>query len=230
MKAPDLTSWLIVKDIRAIDLLAKPEYRFLLLPFFQAEKSVSEAAEEARVELRKMYYLCQRACKLGLLRIASTQKRKGRAIKRYRAAADAFFVPYTYMRETLREIFFESELKLLPMVADASAHSFVKINGDVLYDDEWGRLYRPHLGTGFSSFTNSSKKRFLDLDAYLEHLNDAPTPYLKYTLNLSLSQADAKSLQRELIDVMQRYTRRVGDGPLHHLKLYLGELPKDYLS
>lgn len=227
MEGPNLTSWLKIENEAAIDLLSRPERVALLAPFFESEKSVSEAAEAAGVGFHQMYYLCRRATALGLLKVATLEKRKGRSLKRYRSAAETFFVPYAHMKETLREIFITSELRLLPKLTDATMHSFKSILGNVLQDDEWGRLYWYSETKGLSYFTNSNEKRFPTPKAYLDYLRSAPTPYLRDATDLYLSQADARALQQELVDIYERYAAQQSDGSKYHLRLYLAQFPED---
>jgi DNA-binding transcriptional ArsR family regulator len=86
-----------VKDRRAADALYRPFQRHLVLSLIGRDASVSELVSESGLSMRALHYQIVRLLKLGLLKIASRTRRGGRPIKRYTAAAEAFFVPEPLM-------------------------------------------------------------------------------------------------------------------------------------
>jgi hypothetical protein len=69
----------------------------VVLSLIGRDASVSELVSESGLSLRRLHYQVVRLVKLGLLKIASRTRRGGRPIKRYTAAAEAFFVPEALM-------------------------------------------------------------------------------------------------------------------------------------
>ena len=65
-----------------------------LEPFMKRERTLSEAAGELGVKLPSLLYHVGKFIELGLLEVTREQKRGGRAVKVYRATAEAFFVPF----------------------------------------------------------------------------------------------------------------------------------------
>lgn len=86
-----------VSDRRAADALCRPFQRHLVLSLIGRDASVSELVSESGLTMRALHYQIVRLLALGLLKIASRTRRGGRPIKRYTAAAEAFFVPESLM-------------------------------------------------------------------------------------------------------------------------------------
>lgn len=86
-----------VSERRAADALCRPFQRHLVLSLIGRDASVSELVSEGGLSMRALHYQVVRLLELGLLRIASRTRRGGRPIKRYTAAAEAFFVPESLM-------------------------------------------------------------------------------------------------------------------------------------
>ena len=86
-----------VRDRRAADALCRPFQRHLVLSLIGRDASVSELVAESGLSMRTLHYQIVRLLELGLLKIASRTRRGGRPIKRYTAAAEAFFVPESLM-------------------------------------------------------------------------------------------------------------------------------------
>jgi hypothetical protein len=87
-----------LSDPGAADALCRPFQRHLVLSLIGRDASVSELVAESGLSMRTLHYQVVRLVKLGLLKIASRTRRGGRPIKRYTAAAEAFFVPESLMK------------------------------------------------------------------------------------------------------------------------------------
>lgn len=83
-----------VSDPRAAALLIDPKALEWLKPFIGDALTVQEAARQEGVNPNTMYGWVKRLEAVGLVHIARVEPRKGRAVKRYRAVADTFFVPF----------------------------------------------------------------------------------------------------------------------------------------
>jgi hypothetical protein len=86
-----------VRDRRAADAMCRPFRRHLVLSLIGRDASISELVADTRLSMRALHYQVVRLVSLGLLKIASRTRRGGRPIKRYTAAAEAFFVPESLM-------------------------------------------------------------------------------------------------------------------------------------
>ena len=77
--------------------------------FLRHEASAREAAVAIGADLDEFDDRVRKLAALGLLEVASVERRAGRPIKRYRAAAQAFFVPFAVLpHETLAHALVES--------------------------------------------------------------------------------------------------------------------------
>lgn len=88
-----------VRDRHAADAMCHPFRRHLVLSLMGREASISELVSESRRPMSSVHYHMTRLHKLGLLKVASQTARAGRAVKRYTAAAECFFVPAALMGE-----------------------------------------------------------------------------------------------------------------------------------
>ncbi len=86
-------AWKRLGSPRAARLLADPDELCYLEPFIGFERTVTEAADTLKVPLDRLYFRVRRAHALGILRVVRLEPRVGRAVKRYTASADGFFVP-----------------------------------------------------------------------------------------------------------------------------------------
>lgn len=86
-------TWQHVLNPQAARLLTNMTELRLLEPLFGGPLSVTELARTLNLPLDALYFRVRRAEKLGLLRVASVQKRHGSAVKRYGLSASGFFVP-----------------------------------------------------------------------------------------------------------------------------------------
>lgn len=83
----------IIRDPALGSVFASSKMRRLIMVFAAQSLSVGEAAVRANMDLKRLHYHVQKLVRLGLLQLVSVERRAGRAIKRYRTAASAFFIP-----------------------------------------------------------------------------------------------------------------------------------------
>lgn len=88
-----LSRKLEVSSTQAAAAFMDPLRRHLILSFVIRTRSISEVAQLSGLSLSLTHYHVQRLCRLGLLKVASVERRAGRPIRRYSACAEAFFVP-----------------------------------------------------------------------------------------------------------------------------------------
>ena len=87
-------AWLTVEDPQAARLLTDPDSRRFLEPFIGRERTAGEAARELGVSVKRLLYRLRALLAAGLLVQSGVQARAGRAMKRYRASAEGFVVPF----------------------------------------------------------------------------------------------------------------------------------------
>lgn len=93
MKDKALSRPLRIEDRRAAAAFSDPLRRHLVLLCVAQPRSVSALAGLTGADLKRLHYHVTALQKLGLLIVARAQKRGGRPIKFYKAAAEAFFIP-----------------------------------------------------------------------------------------------------------------------------------------
>jgi hypothetical protein len=206
MKQPNSTEpWqalpsMTVRDPEAADYLSNPLKAVFIYPFIGRARSASEVAREHGVRLNAMAYRIERLQQLGLLRAAGEARRGGRTVKRYRATADAFFVPLSATSlDTLESMIDQWSQSLQPLYLHALARTLGERHRD------WGvRISREAddrlmiaPATGEAGFYN-----------YFEP--DAPAIVEGWFSDLRLDDADAKALQGELLMLYLKYLGREG--------------------
>jgi hypothetical protein len=75
-----------------------PRRRHLILSFVGRERGVAEVAKSSGLSISLVHYHVRRLCQLGILKVASVERRAGRPIRKYTARAAAFFVPDALLR------------------------------------------------------------------------------------------------------------------------------------
>ena len=190
----------IVTDEAAARALVRPSGLRRLEPFMGPARSVNEVAhasgEKANTVLRRV----RRLEELGLLEVAETRPRAGRAVRHYRATADVFFVPFEAtgaadLEGALaeRDAYWERLLRRHVVRARSEA---MGTWGTRVYRDARGRV---QVQTAVSPAANAS---MLD--------DRMPAALSTWRDQVWLDHADAKAFQRELYALVQRYQRARG--------------------
>ncbi|MBW6454597.1 MAG: hypothetical protein K0A98_01815 [Trueperaceae bacterium] len=200
--APPLRSTRIrvVRDPAAARALVRPSGLRRLTPFIGPPRTVTEVARETGERPNTILRRVQRLLALGLLEVADTRPRAGRPLRRYRATADVFFVPFEATgAEDLeaalaeRDAYWERLLRRHVVRARSEA---MGVWGTRIYRDARGRV---QVQTAVSPDANAS---MLD--------DEMPAALSAWRDQVWLDHADAKALQRELYDLVQRYQRARG--------------------
>ena len=85
----------VVSDARQAQMLTDPRSKAFFVPFLARDRRVSDAATELGCSVSAMLYRVRTLLHCGLLEIVREETRPGRAVKIYRSAHDAYFVPFT---------------------------------------------------------------------------------------------------------------------------------------
>lgn len=202
------SSPLVVHDPRAARFVADAKASRFLEPFMGRERTASAVAAELGVNVSSVLYRIDQLLDLGLLQVARTEPRRGRAVKHYRAVADEFFVPFELTdAETLGALGSRSagELKHLLETSLGAAYEAIgrtfEGGGVRLMRDQKGRIDR----------TLAHEAAAAEATSFPELALTARAPALwDQHCTLDLTEAEAKALQRELSEVFGRYYRRAG--------------------
>jgi len=198
-----------VGDPEAARLLLDEGYRSVLDAFIGRERSVGEAAEAVRMGLDATLYRVRRLHRAGLLVHSGTRPRAGRAVKLYRAAHDAWFVPFEVLPYAdLEETFLELHMVHAQMLARAGARALrdASWSGYRIERDDDGRLWMRG-GRADGAALGEAGGAAGPADAMVE---------------LRLAPDDAVRLNRELTDLVQRYVAldRSDEGPANRVLLF----------
>ncbi len=190
----------IIADTEAADVLTQPETLRQLEPFLARSLTITQAAKETGEKANTVLSRVRRFVKLGLLEVSEEVKRKGRSIKKYRATAEVFFIPYeATSAETLevamaeRDAYWEDLLR--KSVVKARVED-VGSWGTRIYRDERGRLQIQAAITPDKNYTMLDKNRPAVLSSWRDSV------YLDFE--------DAKTLQREMFDLLKKYQQKRG--------------------
>jgi hypothetical protein len=190
----------IVRDEAAARVLVRPSGLRRLEPFLGPPRSVAEVAQSTGEKPNTVLRRVQRLQALSLLEVAEERPRAGRPVRRYRASADVFFVPF--------------EATGAADLEDAMAER----------DADWERLLRRHvvrarieaMGTWGTRIYRDARGRVQVQTAVAPDANasmlddDMPAALSAWRDQVWLDHADAKALQRELYALVQRYQRAQG--------------------
>lgn len=188
-----------VNDSEAALWLADPERRQWLVPFVGRDRTLAEVGRELDVPVNAVLYRARLLVKHGLIRVVGEQRRPGRPMKRYAAAAEGFIVPVTLVPvPTLEGLLALNELRGQEALTRGLARAVQRLaDPDKLVlrigVDESGMF-----GAGLARDGGG-----FDLAEELSR-ESAPALWSSWSA-LSLSDDEAKSLQRELVALWRRY-------------------------
>lgn len=184
-------------------LLTDPVARRYFDPFLAQTLSVKEAADECGCSLDAMLYRVRVFERAGLLKVMEVRPRKGRAIKAYRTAHDAYFVPHRATPfATLEDQLYRGAE---PVIRDW-AQSTARVMQMRAIEDV--RFYRSAEGITWSEGVATAD----GVGGFDPRVLDDPhrTPRLDITSVLYLSELDARAVQAELVALVEKWQPRLG--------------------
>lgn len=194
-----------MNDAEQARLLSDPSAFRYFQPFLARESSVSSAAEVVGCGVDTMLYRVRRFCEAGLLKVTRTAKRAGRPIKLYRSSADAFFVPLAVTPfATVEERLAHQMAPFNQQIVHSAAH-LIRESGR-----EGRRIYRRPDGEVWIESARDQDSPFSLEDP------DLPAAF-DVSARLRLDFENAKSLQRELHSLFERYQELSVDGRREYL-------------
>lgn len=196
-------TWQTIAAEPAARLLTNPEEASWITPFLGHETTIKAAAEELELPMLVMYRAVKRLEQLGLVYVARTQARKGRAVQYYRSSSDAYFVPYSATAEgTLENLLENSERPWRSAVVKSLASSFREAQESshlelgLRFYRHQGRVFFIHaLGAGDSGTLGLTQSFLAD---------DAPAIRNEWVM-LHLSFTRAKQLQQRMAALLDEY-------------------------
>lgn len=205
-----------IKSEVAAALLLKDKTRRLLAPFALGKKSMKEASEALSIKLTTYYPYVKRFENAGLIEVVEVIARAGRSIKRYRTVADEFFIPHTLspLLAHFEEIQHVSHNTLLQAMSRAWLESTDETNA-------WGFRFYVDPRIGFTAMGARSKGEPWDL------LSGERPIVLPYWRKLKLSRDKARSMQRELQEVLERYTEEQDGRDDYLIRIAMAPSPKE---
>lgn len=200
--------WLVIDEPRAAAALLDPDFEVLLKPFMRGPSTVHEAAAWLGLEPRALYYPVRRMLGFGLLELAFTRPRRGRALKHYRASAKSFFVPF-------RASSYPSMEDFIARTEEAWSKRLLRSLAKQATEAE---------GTEHLCLQIRYQDGFLIHSLVFDPRLDVPSPLLperavsSWDTKLYLSEDDAQALAEELQVVVARYRdHRSGPRQLVHV-------------
>ncbi len=181
------------------------------------ECTVAKAAKELGLATNSLLYRVKRFQAAGLLEVVREEKRAGRAVKVYRSAADAFYVPFALTRaETLEALLLELDSSLHALLYRNIARVMTQAETEL---GSW--IWRAEEGDVRTRFAAGPNRLFDPLEP------NAPSTLLFWSPEVWLGPDDAKALLREMTELIGRYHGRGGrERYLLHLGLSsLGDEP-----
>ena len=207
-----------VGDAKAALIVLQPGKRRFLEPFLGRSRSAAEAAREVGLPVEQVAYRVQAMLRAGLVRAVGTRARAGRAVTVYRAPAEIraplMVLPDGDARDFFRLIDEPMREAFLAALAGLAGRAGIGDWAVRLYRDDEDRI-RVDLAADEGGWDPSM-------------LLSPRHPAVMFNwVPLSLSTADAKQLQGELIAVLARWAghaARDGHAPTHQLGLFLTPL------
>ncbi|MBW7916980.1 MAG: hypothetical protein H3C53_09915 [Trueperaceae bacterium] len=191
-----------VEDPTQARLLTDPRFLTTFRPFLARESTVSNAVAQTSVDMNATLYRVRTLLAAGLLTVCRVEPRRGRGVKVYRSTHDAYFVPY---RSTP---FASLEERLLAQALPELRERVAIVARRMRADGRDGqRLFRDDKGDTWvvGAASETSEVAWLD---------PAGRPGTDYWTDLDLTEAQARELQRTLVELLAAYPRSAGSsGP-----------------
>ena len=190
----------VVSDPAAARWLIRPSSLRQLEPFLGNTRSVSETAALTGERPNTVLKRVRRLQELGLLDCLESVPRAGRPVRRYRASADVFFVPFEATgADSLESALAERDAYWERLLR----HNVVRARMETL--GSWGtRIYRDERGRLQVQTAVSPDSNVIMLD------QDMPAALSAWRDQVMLDHADAKAFQRELFELLRKYQRASG--------------------
>jgi hypothetical protein len=211
--------WQRVIEPKAVRLLFDPTSRELLKPFMLEARSVASVATQMGLPLNMVHHRVRQMHNLGLLEVTRLEARAGRGIKHYQSSATGFFVPF--VATTFEGFSGFVRMQMQPYFV-AFMDLLARSGGDLVQNIEEAGMRVFNAG-GYISTDLSPRGQGFDFAEFLQP--DAPALMSSF-IELRLSHSDAKKLQHEMLELLERYANLGGtEHHIAHLGLVPGQMP-----
>ncbi|WP_147372488.1 MULTISPECIES: hypothetical protein [Calidithermus] len=203
-------SEMVVNDRKAAELLTRPEALVYLAPFMKGPRSLRQVAGELSTPIPNLHYWADKFLRLGLLEVVKVERRVGRPIRYYQARAQRYIVP----QELVPMAHFEHTERVwnhrLWVALEQASPELLHQRGVEIRLELDGTLT-----------INPSQDRKGSWDI----LGDGvPAVLNTWSDALLLDPPDAKALQRELLELFERYRRKSGN---QRYIIHIGLAPRE---
>lgn len=175
----------------------------------QKEHTLKELVEELHMDMSEAHYRVQQLIKAGILKVSREEKRAGRPIKYYAPTQEKFFLPF-------KDTVYNTVVDFVVQQMEPILHRFVElIFKNVPQVGEWGLTFRPDQdGHKLSTMFHQEGKNPEGLgarDMQLKHR------VLAMWQTLDLLPDDARDMQREMMDLYEKYRQKQNPGGEKHI-------------
>lgn len=216
--APAIPALAVIDEPTAVTLLCDPRYIETLAPFLRRSRPLGEVTERLELKLTTLYHRAQRLRDAGLLVVTGHEARAGRPKLLYRACADALFVPFRTTAfatlDELMETLTSERAREFPLDVTAALERIAP---------SWGIRIEPTAGDRPGLNVQLAPSADGYDDAFQARLFGPDTPAVfSSSGTFRLQPEDAKALQRDLLELAQRYTEKADPkGVVHHFRFGL---------
>ncbi len=193
----------VVEDSAAAAYLTHPASQRYFTPFLARERTASDVARELDVDTGSVTYRINRMLNLGLLTQTRLTPRAGRALRHYRSVADEVFIPLALTpTASLAELFARGRADTAASLSTALERAWLQLGSE----EGWGtHLYRHADGVLNRDFL---PRDLLASEEFWRRVlaENAPAVWDQYA-QLHLSHTQAKQMQHDLADLIQRYAK-----------------------
>jgi len=197
---------IVVTTSEAVALLCDINKSRWLAPFMARPRSLKEVADKLGTTMGRYSYWLKKLIDYGLLNIAFEEKRRGTPIKYYWGAAERF--EFTLRDSVVREVYGRAAEDYLTSILESLERTLRQdvpnVIASVSFDEQDDMVFGVrHQETGMSLWQEMIRP---DRPALFTTCRD-----------IQLSFSDAKALQKELYDVLEKYEARVNTKERHYL-------------
>ncbi len=196
---PSTIQWRTITEARAVKLLLDPKMREFLSPFLLQPYSAKRIAQHCDISLNAAHHRMGQLERAELIIVEHLEPRAGRTIKHYRATAKGFFVPFTASSSDGLAGFMRAQL--IPMYEHF--YELLAKAASALIDDVCEVGFRVYDAGGYVSSDFTPQGHSFQI---LETLLQPDTPAIMVSfMPLKLSEDHAKSLQHEIVALLEKY-------------------------
>lgn len=198
-----MRDWLTVQDEKAVKLCLSREYNRLLEQLMLRPWHISALAEQLGQTLNATHHKLKKLLAANLVVEVDPVRQNGREVRRYRAAAQNYLIPYHAMPlSTLQEL----AQTFSRAFDERLAQALVQATAPLVQHTAGVGLRLQHQGDHMSINVTGDGQAF-DLTQLLS--DESPAVMADWDI-LHLDPQQAKAFQRELWELHQKYQRQAG--------------------